>query len=195
MGKSRPLRERFQDKVAVSTGGCWEWSGCVTSDGYGLIGVRKGGHSTSLKAHRVAYELYIGPIPDGLQIDHLCRNRRCVNPQHLEPVTCRENVLRGEGLAAKAALKTHCKRGHLFDEANTYRRGRARYCRACPNEKRRAKRRAQGGVSNRQKTHCTNGHEYTDSNTYRNPAGYRSCRTCRRMHGSHAQQRRNRAEV
>ncbi|KAB2977369.1 HNH endonuclease [Streptomyces sp. SS1-1] len=82
-------------------------------------------------AHRVAYQEIVGPIPEGLQLDHLCRVRHCVNPAHLEPVTSRENTLRGENLVAINAAKTHCKRGHLFDAANTYRWRNSRICREC----------------------------------------------------------------
>lgn len=119
--------------------GCWPWlrSG---SKGYGRLvvrGVRK-------LAHRYFYEEMRGPIPSGLTLDHLCRNRACVNPWHLEPVTVRDNVLRGNGLSAVNARKTHCKRGHEFTEENTrhlsYRPvGRGRICRAC--ERRRDRRR------------------------------------------------------
>ena len=82
-------------------------------------------------AHRMIYELLVGPIPDGLEIDHLCRNRGCVNPGHMEPVTHRENLMRGDTVAAANPAKTHCIRGHPYDDENTYRYGSHRYCRAC----------------------------------------------------------------
>lgn len=121
------LRARVESKIAIAESGCWEWTGGLGSAGYGRItfgGKRDG-------AHRVSYELYVGPIPAGLEIDHLCRNRKCVNPDHLEPVTRRVNLLRGETIAAKHAIKTHCMRGHLFDATNTIRTERGRQCKAC----------------------------------------------------------------
>jgi hypothetical protein len=108
-------------------GDCWVWTGARTSKGYGNINGRA--------AHRLVYEALVGPIPVGLWIDHLCRNRPCVNPDHLEPVPPRENVIRGAGLAAAKAGQTHCVNGHLFDEANTRYETRGNYqrrsCRAC----------------------------------------------------------------
>ena len=111
----RSVEDRFWSKV--DTGGeCWLWLASLYPGGYGNFwdGTRH------VRAHRWAYERLVGPIPEGLQLDHLCRVRVCVNPDHLEPVTNRENIMRGEGLTAKQARQTHCKRGHEFTEANTY---------------------------------------------------------------------------
>ncbi len=116
--------ERFWARVNVHPDGCWLWTGGIKGGtGYGSFD----GESV----HRVAYELLRGPIPRGLEIDHLCRVRRCVNPGHLEPVTHRENGLRGVGVAAKHARKTHCLHGHEFTEANTYRRPDRPWWRGC----------------------------------------------------------------
>ena len=104
---------------------CWLWTGRIDRGGYGRYGENGGG------AHRTSYEWFVGPIPDGLHIDHLCRVRRCVNPDHLEPVTCRENLMRGEGIAVKNARKTHCKYGHPFTPESTYNERGHRMCREC----------------------------------------------------------------
>jgi hypothetical protein len=93
---------------------CWEWNGSRHGKGYGHVSVA----GRIRKAHRVVYELLVGPIPDGLQLDHLCRNRCCVNPDHLEPVTARTNIRRGEANAAINARKTHCDYGHPFAGEN-----------------------------------------------------------------------------
>ena len=119
------LRERIATKVANNDRGCWEWRGYIDRHGYGHIGVG----SESPLVHRVSYIAFRGVIPEGLVIDHLCRNRRCVNPNHLEPVTAAENQRRGF-----PATKTECKNGHPYDEKNTYRRpgtNGQRDCRRC----------------------------------------------------------------
>lgn len=111
----KTIEKRFWEKVD-KTDTCWLWIGYVSRNGYGQFTI-SGKH---YYAHRVAYELETGPIPEGLQIDHLCRVRSCVNPSHLEPVTARENTLRGEGPAAKEALRTHCPYGHEYAGENLY---------------------------------------------------------------------------
>lgn len=128
-GRGFTPAQRFWSKVnRGSPEGCWVWTGAVTSDGYGQLSV--GGKMVS--AHRFAYELCREPIPDGLQLDHLCRNRGCVNPEHLEPVDCRTNLLRGVGPSAVNATKTHCVHGHPLNGENLYvGPGGSRLCREC----------------------------------------------------------------
>lgn len=114
-------------------GACWTWTASVTTDGYGNFW-ENGRH---INAHRWSYRLLVGPIPEGLVLDHLCRVRRCVNPAHLEPVTSGENTRRGNTGALEAS-RTHCPQGHPYDELNTYRfpDGR-RGCRICSRDARR----------------------------------------------------------
>ena len=169
--KSKPLTlaDRFWVRVDKSGGlfECWIWTGTRNADGYGKTMV----NGRQFLAHRVAYELSRGPIPEGLVIDHLCQNRICCNPSHIEVVTPAENTQRGE------RKKSHCKRGHLYDEENTIRIKKGRRCRACLREWKGW----QGGVHSRERTHCPQGHEYTPDNTYLNPGtGGRHCRTCTR---------------
>ena len=120
--------ERFWSKVEAIPGICWQWTGVPTTTGsYGSFSIR----GKLYKAHRVAYSLLIGDT--ALELDHLCRNRLCVNPDHLQPVTTQINVLRGYNPAGLQARKTHCKRGHAFTPENTIWKanGKWRKCRAC----------------------------------------------------------------
>lgn len=135
---SRPASDRFWEKVDKNgpipasrpeLGPCWLWTASLDDKGYGQFGVVKGVRSST---HRFAYENVLGDIPDGLTLDHLCRNTKCCNPAHLEPVTRVENVMRGFGFGAINATKTHCAHGHRFDEANTVvTKDGARRCRIC----------------------------------------------------------------
>jgi hypothetical protein len=134
------VAERFWPKVN-KTESCWLWLAAVT-DGYGMFWLDR----RYQKAHRVAYEMLVGPIPEGLQLDHLCRVRNCVNPAHLEPVTALVNQQRGVGTFADThGKKTHCVHGHEFTADNTYwftnsRGFRGRMCKACCRDRDRAKR-------------------------------------------------------
>jgi hypothetical protein len=122
---------RFWSKVDRS-GSCWLWTARRNRDGYGIFWF----DGRSWFAHRWSYEQAAGPVGD-LSLDHLCRVRACVNPAHLEAVPIVDNIRRGYGVAGTNARKTHCKRGHPFDDANTYvMRGGGRMCRACQREQR-----------------------------------------------------------
>ncbi len=121
------VEERFWAKVQ-KTDTCWLWTAGL-AHGYGSFRLI----DRAVYAHRMAYELMVGPIPEGLHLDHLCRVTNCVNPEHLEPVTCRENNLRGISPAAVNAAKTHCPQGHQYSAENTYENPNSgrRLCRAC----------------------------------------------------------------
>lgn len=123
---------RFDAKYEVSVDGCWLWVAYIDSGGYGLFSH----NGRPVKAHRFSYEAHVGQIPQGLQIDHLCRVRHCVNPAHLEPVTHAENIRRGvanDMLLLRQASITHCPQGHEYTQENT-RLGKTRSgsnCRHC----------------------------------------------------------------
>lgn len=133
--EARFLRFLKFASVAHEGSPCVRWCGGFSDTGYGSF---SGEGRKRTNAHRWAYEHWVGPVAKGLHLDHLCRNRWCVNPQHLEPVAPRENWARGDGplLAARLRAATHCSKGHEFTEANTYvsREGR-RTCRACRRER------------------------------------------------------------
>ena len=136
------LSMRFWNKVRLLDNGCWEWT-ATRWKGYGLFWTKATGR---VRAHRLAYQSLVEPIPDGLQVDHLCRNRACVRPAHMEIVTNRENVLRGIGVCAQEARQTHCIHGHPYDLLNTYiTPSGKRQCRACDAERRRRYRRERSG--------------------------------------------------
>lgn len=121
-------------RMMQPTGGCWNWTGPIGRSGYGIIGIPiEGGENRTkhISAHRFSYEHFVGPIPQGLQLDHLRRNRACVNPAHLEAVTRKENLLRGESFSGQNSRKTHCLQGHEFNKANTGIYLGHRSCREC----------------------------------------------------------------
>lgn len=122
------LEERFLTRTAIADVGCWYWQGGTDHYGYGVIRDSADNGGRLLKAHRVSYELLIGPIPDGLDLDHLCMNHGCVKPDHLEPVTRGENVRRAhEGLKNPKCRRGHDKKGK-------------RNCQECKNLRNRAAR-------------------------------------------------------
>ncbi len=131
---SRPTHEdRFWQRVRP-TGFCWEWLGMLNRTGYGRVNLR----GRMKLAHRAAYELLVGPIPEGMQLDHLCRNHGCVNPDHLEPVTGRENFARGFSPSAVTLRSGMCQRGHSMEDAYVSHRTNGkvtRRCRECTRER------------------------------------------------------------
>ncbi|MEV5007255.1 HNH endonuclease signature motif containing protein [Streptomyces sp. NPDC055692] len=164
----RALLDRQTDRQ----GKCWVWGGSTISKGYGNFRM----HGINFLAHRASYELHSGAIPDGLLVLHSCDNPPCFNPDHLRVGTNGDNMRdRSDRCRHASTAKTHCPKGHPYDESNTYRfpDGR-RACRTC-------RRGGRKGVHpSTAKAHCPKGHPYDESNTYRFPDGRRACRTCRR---------------
>lgn len=130
--RGTPLKQRIRDRISIDNEtGCWLWTGPLQPNGYAMMGIGR----ARRYVHRLAYSEWVGPIPAGLDMDHLCRVRKCCNPEHLQPVSRAENIRRGEGPAILAKIngaKTMCTNGHEFTEENTIlRRGGGRKCRAC----------------------------------------------------------------
>ncbi len=125
--------------------GCWLWTGPLSRDGYGKV--QNPDTNQTVAAHRLSYEVHVGPVPEGQDLDHLCRTRRCIRPDHLEAVSHMENVLRSSGHVGKPT----CAKGHPFDEANTWRRDEGRWisrrCRRCHADRERARRARAGAAS------------------------------------------------
>jgi hypothetical protein len=190
----RYSREEFERRFwarVKRTAGCWFWLGPL-HNGYGRVRYFDG---TATNPHRASYMLLKGPIPEGLQLDHLCRVRNCVNPAHLEPVTPRENTFRGNSPSVANAAKTHCVRGHPYSSTNTYVDATgSRHCRACGREKAAERRNDptkyyrlhHRPMAQRKRNYlapcCKRGHLFTLENTYWRAGGNgRQCRACRRL--------------
>ena len=173
------LLKRIRVKIKV-TNSCWEWMGW-TSRGYGMVCFE----NRDQAAHRVVYRCLVGDIPKGLQLDHLCRNKKCVKPNHLEPVTARVNTLRcPDAPATINSLKVKCIKGHNFDAENTGRdKYGDRYCKKCcaiHSKNHYRKKNPNYGLDNRLKTHCPKNHPLIGENLM--PSGLkqrkRACRKC-----------------
>lgn len=125
-------KARFESRYKIDGAGCWLWEGTLNPKGYGVFSI----HGQTYRAHRISYTLHRGPIPKGFTLDHLCRVRNCVKPDDLEPVSNRENTLRGNSPSAIHARQTHCIHGHKFTEENTRITPKGqRDCRECNRQK------------------------------------------------------------
>lgn len=168
-GVPNTLENRFLDKITIDPEtGCWLWRG-VTGGGYGNFFFEK----KHRRAHRFSYQAFYGQISKGLDLDHVCRVRRCVNPTHLRMVTERENVLIGNTIVAANLMKTHCCRGHKLSGSNLIRVPTGRACRECSRMHGRNFKRRKYGRSPRNYTHCKHGHELVIVSK-----GKRGCRIC-----------------
>lgn len=173
--------QRFWSKVSKGDP-CWWWHGYTDKDGYGIITHYVDAKKWTRKAHRIAYLLAHGQIDPGLTIDHLCRNRRCVNPAHLELVSMKENTFRGVGPASINVKKTSCMRGHPLSGENLYLdpRDGHRACKACRDSRKPAWRR---NATKPHKDTCKHGHPWTEQSTYTARTGVRFCRLCKKLSG------------
>lgn len=166
-------------KIPATPDSCWNWTGPLDGSGYGRAVARQLSPTNTKMAHRWVYEQRVGTIPDGMVIDHLCRNRSCVNPEHLEPVLSAENTRRG----LHGELRIRCAHGHELSAENTYVRKSdgSRRCRRCAAVQTRASRQVNGGqAAPWARTRCPQNHAYTAGNTRINKRGARVCRQCER---------------
>lgn len=155
---------------------CWIWIARLDKDGYGVFTINGKGY----RAHRISYQIEYNKIDNNLTIDHLCRSRNCIRPDHLEQTTSRENIMRGHGLAVINSRKTQCINGHEFNKENTgIDLNGKRYCIIC----RRKNYHWKGGVANPDKVCCKRGHPFDQDNTYITSKGIRQCRLCRSEYG------------
>jgi hypothetical protein len=177
--------DRLLGRVVQQSNDCWEWQGARTGSGYGAQQFRGRLELT----HRISYLLHVGPIPDDLVIDHVCRNTICCNPEHLDAVTQGENVRR----QPRVSERTQCPQGHDLAGLNAYvtPRGfvRCRACRAVASERWLTK---TDGTPRDPRAHCQRGHALDAANTYVTPQGRRNCRTCRRAAAERYEARQNR---
>ncbi|KUN99513.1 HNH endonuclease signature motif containing protein [Streptomyces resistomycificus] len=196
--------DRLWSRASENEAGCWIWNGPRYKAGYGRFYLGQMG----MYAHRVMYMLLVGEIAQGLHIDHLCRVRECCNPDHLEPVTCRENIMRSPiAPAALNASKTHCKRGHSLSGNNlSVDPDGGRRCRVCSITSARERQAAAAGTPlneppigvaaplvprrSRGADACAKGHALDSQNTYTDPKGYKHCRACRAAASSRSEARK-----
>lgn len=184
MPVTRPLLERFIEKVSPEPfSGCWLWMAKISENGYGYIAKGLGFGNKMIEAHRASHELFKGPIPEGYEVDHLCRNTVCCAPNHLEAVTPEENMRRA------GAAVTHCPRGHELTIPNTYfdkTTGRSS-CLLCRRTAKTGKYMRGPRKSSIEKdpnlamhspTHCPRGHAWDEKNSYIPPDGRKRCREC-----------------
>lgn len=198
-------RRRFWTRVRQSGDGCWIWAGGLRSNGYGSFAVKhaRDGRWTFTTAHRWAFMDQVFIIGNDLEVDHLCRVRACVRPDHLEAVTVAENRRRRDIKYAppvdrtirpipavpvppppeKRNLLTHCKNGHAYADRGWAKNGKGRTCAAC-REAQNARKRT--GTGHGTETHCPYGHPYSGENLYVKPSGGRECRTCIRARAKRA---------
>lgn len=200
---------RFHSKIQIADNGCWLWTGTPTGQNYGRFWLDGKSHY----AHVVAYREFVGPLPEGYQVDHAChtrdetcpggptcQHRLCVNYQdgHLEAVTPYTNVMRSRGPAAVNTRKVFCKNGHPLEGANLFRDSRGdRGCRTCQAQRVKEwtrENRWKGGIPAGERTQCPQGHPYDNSNTKINSQGKRVCIICTRASNRESARRRRAAQ-